>query len=181
MPRKKYRRLPDGFGRIIHFGKRNLRNHYTARKRVGSDPEGKPVYKTIGSFPTYAEAFEALVKYHDIEIPPESGISFADLYRRFVAEVLPLPVRGRPLAQSSIAGYDYSFRAVPSLHSRPFVEITAAELQNALYSIFVSGVGILSTSGLKRLLRDSERKFGHIKKRLLLQPLSFSVDSLLTR
>lgn len=132
MPRKKFRRLPDGFGRIIHFGKRNLRNPYTARKRVGSTPEGKPVYKTIGSFPTYAEAFEALVKYHDIEIPPESGISFAELYERFTAEILPLPVRGRPLAQSSIAGYGYSFRAVPALHSRPFVEITAAELQNAL-------------------------------------------------
>lgn len=132
MSRKKFRRLPNGFGHIKRVNGSRLRNPYYAYKGTGTGPDGLIVYKPIGSFPTYAEAFEALVKYHEIEIPPEGDVTFEDLYKRFVAEVLPLPVRGRPLAESTVAGYGYSFRAVPSLHSRPFVDITAQELQDAL-------------------------------------------------
>lgn len=132
MAARKFKRLPDGFGRIIHYSTRRLRCPYVARKRFGSDPAGKPVYKTIGSFATYRDAFDALVRWHDVEMPPEADVTFEELYKRFASEVLPLPVRGRPLAPGSIAGYGYSFRAVPALHSRPFVELTAQDLQTAL-------------------------------------------------
>lgn len=128
----KFKRLPDGFGKIIHYKNRRLRNPYTARKRIGTRPNGNPAYKTVGSFPTYAEAFAALVKYHDIEIPPESGTTFADLYARMRNEFLTLPANGRTLSAASLAGYEYSFKAVPALHRRPFLDITAVELQNAL-------------------------------------------------
>lgn len=132
MAKRKFKRLPNGFGLILHYSTRRLRCPYVARKRFGSDPSGKPVYKTIGSFETYREAFDALIKYHEIEIPPESGITFEDLYKRFREEYLILPKNGRVLSDSSLAGYKYSFAAVPALHRRPFLEITAPELQAAL-------------------------------------------------
>ena len=131
MANRKFRRLPNGFGSIVHL-QGNLRKPYLAKKRSGSDPRGRPVYHTIGSFATYSEAFDALVRFCKLDLPPEAGVSFADLYHRYREEVLLLPSNGRVLSSSSVDGYRYAFQAVPGLHRKPFVEITAPELQAAL-------------------------------------------------
>lgn len=125
-------RLPNGYGKIVRYKKRRLRNPYTAQVRSGTDPDGHPVYKTIGSYENYTDAFEALISWHRAGLPPEATVSFKELYERFAREILPAPRNGRVLSASSIAGYNFSFRAVPALHNRPFIEITAPELQNAL-------------------------------------------------
>ncbi len=132
MSKVKFKRLPDGYGRILSHKGRRLRNPYSARKRIGTTPDGKPIYKTIGQFPTYAEAFAALVKYHDIELPPDSGVLFEDLYHRFREEYLILPKNGKVLSVSALDGYRYAYNAVSCLHKRPFLDITAPELQDAL-------------------------------------------------
>lgn len=128
---KKYKRLPNGYGSIVHLSGK-LRNPYLAKSRAGSDPSGRPIYITVGTFPSYAEAFEALINYHKAESPPEVSISFADLFERFRRDVLTQPNNGRLLSASSVSGYGYSFRAVPGLHRRPFLDITAPDLQTAL-------------------------------------------------
>lgn len=128
----KFKRLPNGYGKIQHLKGRKLRNPFFAYKTCGKDPSGKPIHKSIGSFRTYSDAFAALVNYHEIAELPESDITFADLYRRFREEYLILPSKGKVLSASSLDGYKYAFAAVSALHDRRFVEITAPDLQKAL-------------------------------------------------
>lgn len=79
MANRKFRRLPNGFGAIVHLSGK-LRNPYLAKRRAGSDPLGRPVYRTVGTFPTYSEAFDALAAANRIGETPDAGITFAEMY-----------------------------------------------------------------------------------------------------
>ena len=131
MRRSRRMRLPNGFGAIVQL-KGNLRNPYLAKRRVGSDKYDRPLYLTIGTYPTYSEAFEALLEANKLALPPEAGISFSELYNRFREEMLTLPTNGKTLSSSSIEGYRFAFQAVAGLHKKRFLKITAPELQQAL-------------------------------------------------
>lgn len=127
----KFNRLPNGFGTILHL-KGKLRNPYIAKKRIGTKPDGKPIWRTVGTYPTRSEAFDALTMANRLDLPPEDTTTFAELYDRFRTDVLTMPVNGRHLSASSINGYGFAYKAVSHLHSRPFLALTAPELQDAL-------------------------------------------------
>lgn len=131
MATRKYRRLPNGCGSIVHLNGK-LRHPFLAKRRAGTDPHGHAVYITVGTFSTYSEAFNALMQCNRQDLPPAPDVSFAELFERFTRDVLELPSNGRVLSSSSVDGYRYAFRAVPGLHRRSFSEITAPELQQAL-------------------------------------------------
>ena len=63
----KRRRLPNGFGQISEIKNRNLRNPFRAMVTVGKTPEGRPICKPLkpeSYFPTYNDAYAALVEYN---------------------------------------------------------------------------------------------------------------------
>lgn len=127
----KYGRLPNGYGSIVHL-KGNLRHPYLAKTRIGLSKTGKAAYRTIGTYETYAEAFDALMSAHTLGLPPEDSITFADLYERFYQERLIALLKGNNRVQSTVDGYRYAFQAVPQLHGRDFLSLTAPELQQAV-------------------------------------------------
>lgn len=134
MSKKKFGRLPNGFGAIVHLKNRKLRNPYLAKIYLGKDDDGKAIYKTIGTYKTYVLAFEALSSANKLGLPPEDGVTFAEMYERFHREMLAVPINGKQLSKAAVDGYGFAYKAVPQLHKRPFLSLTAPELQQAIIS-----------------------------------------------
>lgn len=85
----KRRRLPNGFGQISEIKNRNLRNPFRAMVTVGKTTEGKPICKPLkpeSYFPTYNDAYSALVEYNKNPYDLEPSITVKDLYERWTNE-----------------------------------------------------------------------------------------------
>lgn len=90
-PRKsnKRRRLPNGFGQISEIKNRNLRNPFRAMVTVGKTPEGRPICKPLkpeSYFPTYNDAYAALVEYNKNPYDLEPSITVKELYDKWTEE-----------------------------------------------------------------------------------------------
>ena len=90
-PRKstKRRRLPNGFGQISEIKNRNLRNPFRAMVTVGKTPEGRPICKPLkpkSYFPTYNDAYVALVEYNKNPYSLDPAITMQELYDKWFPE-----------------------------------------------------------------------------------------------
>lgn len=88
-PSKKRMRLPNGFGSITQFKKKNLRNPYWARVCVGRNEFGKFILKPLkpqSFFATYNEAYAALVEYNRNPYDLNDDITVKQLYDRWTEE-----------------------------------------------------------------------------------------------
>lgn len=85
----KRRRLPNGFGQISEIKNRNLRNPFRAMVTVGKTPEGRPICKPLkpeSYFPTYNDAYAALVEYNKNPYDLEPSITVRELYDKWSEE-----------------------------------------------------------------------------------------------
>ena len=83
---KKRMRLPNGFGSITQLKQKNLRNSFWVRVCVGRNELGKPILKPLkpkATFPTYNEAYAALVEYNRNPYDLDDDISVKELYERW--------------------------------------------------------------------------------------------------
>ena len=82
----KRRRLPNGFGQISEIKNRNLRNPFRAMVTVGKDENGRPVCKPLkpeSYFPTYNDAYAALVEYNRNPYDLDSGMTVKELFEEW--------------------------------------------------------------------------------------------------
>jgi len=85
----KRRRLPNGFGQISEIKGRNLRKPFRAMVTVGKTDTGKPICKPLkpdSYFPTYNDAYAALVEYNKNPYDLEPAITVKQLYERWSEE-----------------------------------------------------------------------------------------------
>lgn len=85
----KRRRLPNGFGQISEIKNRNLRNPFRAMVTVGKDENGRPVCKPLkpeSYFPTYNDAYAALVEYNKNPYDLSPAITVQELYSKWSEE-----------------------------------------------------------------------------------------------
>lgn len=85
----KRRRLPNGFGQISEIKNRNLRNPFRAMISVGKDANGRPICKPLkpeSYFPTYNDAYAALVEYNKNPYDLEPSITVKELYEKWLPE-----------------------------------------------------------------------------------------------
>lgn len=85
----KRRRLPNGFGQISEIKNRNLRNPFRAMVTVGKTQEGRPICKPLkpeSYFPTYNDAYAALVEYNKNPYDLEPSITVRELYDKWSEE-----------------------------------------------------------------------------------------------
>ena len=85
----KRRRLPNGFGQISEIKNRNLRNPFRAMVTVGKDADGRPICKPLkpeAYFPTYNDAYAALVEYNKNPYDLEPSITVKELYEKWSEE-----------------------------------------------------------------------------------------------
>lgn len=83
----KRRRLPNGFGQISEIKNRNLRNPFRAMVTVGKDENGRPICKLLkpeSYFPTYNDAYQALVEYNKNPYDLNPAITVEDLYNQWL-------------------------------------------------------------------------------------------------
>ena len=101
----KRRRLPNGFGQISEIKNRNLRNPFRAMVTVGKTSTGRPICKPLkpeSYFPTYNDAYTALVEYnknpYDLEPEEEAliGRYFKEEYDADFVFVTHYPSKKRP-------------------------------------------------------------------------------------
>lgn len=88
-PRKKHKRLPNGFGQITEDKVHNLRNRFRAMVTVGKTVEGKPIVRTLKPkcyFATYNEAYQALVEYHKNPYDLDDTMTVSQLYDKWSEE-----------------------------------------------------------------------------------------------
>lgn len=86
---RKHKRLPNGFGQITKIKNANLRNPYRASITVGKTPSGQPIKKLLkpkAYFPTYNDAYAALVEYNKNPYDLEDDIRVGELYERWSEE-----------------------------------------------------------------------------------------------
>lgn len=85
----KRRRLPNGFGQISEIKNRNLRRPFRAMVSVGKNSKGRPICKPLkpdSYFPTYNDAYAALVEYNKNPYDLEPSITVKQLYERWTDE-----------------------------------------------------------------------------------------------
>lgn len=82
-------RLPNGFGQISKLKSKRLRNPYRAMVTVGKTPEGRPICKLLkpqAYFPTYNDAYQALMEYNRNPYDFSTDAVFKDIYDKWFAE-----------------------------------------------------------------------------------------------
>lgn len=86
---KKRMRLPNGFGQITEIKNQNLRNRYRAMITVGKTETGKPICKLLkpnSYFPTYNDAYNALMEYHKNPYDIDKCMIMSELYEKWSEE-----------------------------------------------------------------------------------------------
>jgi len=85
----KRRRLPNGFGQISEIKNRNLRNPFRAMVSIGKTPTGRPICKPLkpeSYFPTYNDAYAALVEYNKNPYDLGPALTANELFERWSDE-----------------------------------------------------------------------------------------------
>lgn len=133
-PRKKRRpnsphhmRLPNGFGQISKINGQNLRNPYRVMVPVGKTSEGKPISKILkpkGYFPTYNEAYAALVEYNRNPYDLKSDMTVKELYETWTKKAF-----GNFKANSSIGNIKTAWNYCSAIYGMAVRDIRARHLK----------------------------------------------------
>lgn len=123
-------RLPNGFGSVVTLSG-TRRKPYMARKTVGFSTEtGYPVYRILGYYETWMDAYQALVDYnrnpYDLE---KASLTFADVYRMWSEKKFTEVKNGRQLSKQGVGVYRAAYNHCTSLYNMPFADINLLHLQ----------------------------------------------------
>ncbi|HAG04056.1 MAG TPA: recombinase [Lachnospiraceae bacterium] len=117
---------PNGYGTVVKLsGKR--RNPYCARKTVGFNEKGYPIYKAVGYYKTRSEALIALGEYnhnpYDIDL---AKITLKELYERWSKRAFP------KMPEKTMRSHQTSFKHMRLLHDTPYRKIKAFQMQDVI-------------------------------------------------
>lgn len=119
-------RNPNGYGSVVKLNG-NRRRPYVARKTVGFDDRGYPIYKPIGYYAERKEAVYALAAYNTNPWDTDNQkITFAEVYDRWVE--YKYTNKGKPVTRGYVAAY----KACSGIHSMAFVDIRTDHMQKEL-------------------------------------------------
>jgi integrase len=118
-------RLPNGFGNINKLSG-NRRQPYRARILGGYSDDGKRIYKTLGYYAKYTDAYTALVDYHRNPYDIDNDVTFAELFEKWSAK------KFEKLSLSSIHAYNAAHKHCHSIHNIPIKDISLLQLQSVI-------------------------------------------------
>lgn len=81
--KKKHMRLPNGFGQISEIKGKKLRNPFRAMMTVGKTDLGRPIQKTLGYYPSYNDAYSALMEYNKNPFKLNADLTLIQLYDKW--------------------------------------------------------------------------------------------------
>jgi integrase len=131
--KRKAMKMPNGYGSITKMSGRR-RKPWRVRVTAGWTPEGKQLYKNVGTYASRSEAMDALAAWnvnpHDNAEKAKreqtaQGLTFADMYNLLVE------YRGDKLTDSLRAAYSSGYKNLEQLHQIQFLKIRKPQLQDA--------------------------------------------------
>lgn len=126
----KRRRLPNGFGQISEIKGHNLRNPFRAMITVGKTDTGRPLCKPLkpkSFFPTYNDAYAALVEYNKNPYEVDSTKTMQELYEEWSEKYFP-----RLDSDSSVRGIKSSWKYCSTIYNIRVVEIRARHIRGCI-------------------------------------------------
>ena len=118
-------KLPNGFGNINKLsGER--RNPYRARVAVGYLDDGKRVWQTVGYYPRYKDALQALADYHRDPFSLGGDVTFAEIYEQWAKE------KFEKISLSNANGYKACFFHCKPLHNMALKDIKLHDMQETI-------------------------------------------------
>ena len=125
--KNKHRRLPNGFGQISEIKNRNLRNPFRAMISVGKDSNGRPICKPLkpkSYFPTYNDAYAALVEYNKNPYDLEPSITVKELYEKWIVEYKKSVKNARSIA--------YAWRYCSAVYNMRVTDIRVRHIKGCM-------------------------------------------------
>ena len=126
----KRRRLPNGFGQISEIKNRNLRNPFRAMVTVGKTPEGRPICKPLkpeSYFPTYNDAYAALVEYNKNPYDLEPSITVKELYEKWSEEYFKTLK-----AEGSVRGVESAWAYCSAVYGMRVMDVRARHIKGCM-------------------------------------------------
>lgn len=126
----KRRRLPNGFGQISEIKNRNLRNPFRAMVTVGKTPDGKPISKPLkpeSYFPTYNDAYAALVEYNKNPYDLEPSITVKELYDKWSEEYFKTLK-----AEGSVRGVESAWAYCSAVYGMRVMDVRARHIKGCM-------------------------------------------------
>lgn len=117
---------PNGYGSVVKLSG-NRRNPYAARKTVGWNEKGYPIYKTIGYFPDRQAAMIALAEYnhHPFNINL-AKITLQELFNRWSEREFP------KMKRNTAISHKQAFNYLERLYNTPYRDIKAYMMQEII-------------------------------------------------
>jgi len=132
----KRRRLPNGFGQISEIKNRNLRNPFRAMVSVGKTDTGRPICKPLkpeAFFPTYNDAYAALVEYNKNPYDLAPSITVKELYERWTEEYF------KTRTDSSARAIDAAWIFCSAVYNMRAIDLRARHIKGCMEE----GVGLI--------------------------------------
>lgn len=126
----KRRRLPNGFGQISEIKNRNLRNPFRAMVTVGKTSEGRPICKPLkpeSYFPTYNDAYAALVEYNKNPYDLEPSITVKELYEKWSEEYFKTLK-----AEGSVRGVESAWAYCSAVYDMRVMDVRARHVKGCM-------------------------------------------------
>lgn len=126
----KRRRLPNGFGQISEIKNRNLRNPFRAMVTVGKTQDGKPICKPLkpeSYFPTYNDAYAALVEYNKNPYDLEPSITVKELYDKWSEEYFKTLK-----AEGSVRGVESAWAYCSAVYGMRVMDVRARHIKGCM-------------------------------------------------
>lgn len=125
----KRRRLPNGFGQISEIKNRNLRNPFRAMVTVGKDEQGRPICKALkpeSYFPTYNDAYAALVEYNKNPYDLNPSITVKELYDKWTEEYF------KSVGSASVRGTEDAWKYCSAVYSMRVIDLRARHIKGCM-------------------------------------------------
>ena len=122
---KKYPKLPNGFGQITELKNHNLRNRFRVMVSQGKTEYGKPIQKLLkprAYFPTYKEAYEALLKYHKDPFDLDDNTTVEELHIKWIEKIKAKARNYAPAWKYCAPIYDLPIRQLRPKHIKLCIE-----------------------------------------------------------
>lgn len=126
----KRRRLPNGFGQISEIKTNNLRKPFRAMVTVGKTAEGRPICKPLkpeSYFPTYNDAYAALVEYNKNPYDLEPSITVKELYDKWSEEYFKTLK-----AEGSVRGVESAWAYCSAVYGMRVMDVRARHIKGCM-------------------------------------------------
>ena len=122
---RKYKRLPNGFGQITELKKPGLKNKFRAMVSEGKTEYGRPIQKLLrprAYFPTYKDAYEALIEYHKNPYDLSKDLTVKEVYEKWLESFKGNSAPHTAAWQYCSSIYDMKIRDVRVRHIKGCIE-----------------------------------------------------------